>query len=71
VKEVSFEKSNESKSIKRNDVENTRNTYDVALILDADNILPRDFISKTTQSMQVIMWFKDIELLKTPKILLC
>lgn len=51
VKEVSFEKSTKAKALNKTMSEIPDNLYDVALILDADNVLARDFISKANDSI--------------------
>lgn len=51
VKEVSFEKSTKAKALNKTMSEIPDNLYDVALILDADNVLARDFISKINDSI--------------------
>jgi cellulose synthase/poly-beta-1,6-N-acetylglucosamine synthase-like glycosyltransferase len=51
VKEVSFEKSTKAKALNETMAEIPENLYDVALILDADNVLARDFITKINDSI--------------------
>tara|TARA_B110000091_G_C13771322_1_gene456829 strand:- start:330 stop:1511 length:1182 start_codon:yes stop_codon:yes gene_type:complete len=51
VKEVSFEKSTKAKALNATMAELPDDLYDVALILDADNVLARDFISKINDSI--------------------
>ena len=50
LKEVSFEKSTKAKALNTAMADLPENTYDVALILDSDNILAPDFISKINES---------------------
>jgi cellulose synthase/poly-beta-1,6-N-acetylglucosamine synthase-like glycosyltransferase len=51
VKEVSFHKSTKAKALNITMAELLENVYDVALILDADNVLARDFITKINDSI--------------------
>ena len=46
VKEVSFDKSTKAKALNKTMAELPENLYDIALILDADNVLAPDFITK-------------------------
>jgi len=50
VKEVSFDKSTKAKALNKIMAELPENLYDVALILDADNVLSLDFITKINDS---------------------
>ncbi|MFS4416473.1 glycosyltransferase [Maribacter sp. 2307ULW6-5] len=51
VNEVSFEKSTKAKALNRTMAELPDDLYDVALIMDADNVLAPDFISKMNDSI--------------------
>ena len=51
VNEVSFEKSTKAKALNRTMEELPDNLYDVALIMDADNVLAPDFISRMNDSI--------------------
>jgi cellulose synthase/poly-beta-1,6-N-acetylglucosamine synthase-like glycosyltransferase len=51
VKEVSFHKSTKAKALNLTMAELPESMYDVALILDADNVLARDFITKINDSI--------------------
>lgn len=50
VQEVSFEKSTKAKALNKTMAEIPDGLYDVALIMDADNVLARNFISKMNES---------------------
>ena len=50
VKEVSFDKSTKAKALNKTMAELPENLYDIALILDADNVLAPDFIAKINDS---------------------
>lgn len=50
VKEVSFDKSTKAKALNKTMAELPNNLYDIALILDADNVLTLDFITKINDS---------------------
>ena len=50
VKEVSFDKSTKAKALNKTMAELPENLYDIALILDADNVLAPDFITKINDS---------------------
>lgn len=51
VNEVSFEKSTKAKALNRTMADLPDDTYDVALIMDADNVLAPDFISIMNDSI--------------------
>jgi cellulose synthase/poly-beta-1,6-N-acetylglucosamine synthase-like glycosyltransferase len=51
VNEVSFDKSTKAKALNKTMAELPEDLYDVALILDADNVLARDFITKINDSI--------------------
>jgi cellulose synthase/poly-beta-1,6-N-acetylglucosamine synthase-like glycosyltransferase len=51
VNEVSFDKSTKAKALNKAMAELPEDLYDVALILDADNVLARDFITKINDSI--------------------
>lgn len=51
VKEVFFDISTKAKALNETMAEIPENLYDVALILDADNVLARDFITKINDSI--------------------
>jgi cellulose synthase/poly-beta-1,6-N-acetylglucosamine synthase-like glycosyltransferase len=51
VKEVFFDKSTKAKALNETMAEIPENLYAVALILDADNVLARDFITKINDSI--------------------
>tara|TARA_B100000809_G_C15134808_1_gene530098 strand:+ start:2069 stop:3256 length:1188 start_codon:yes stop_codon:yes gene_type:complete len=50
VKEVSFDKSTKAKALNKTMADLPETLYDVALILDADNVLAPDFITKINDS---------------------
>jgi cellulose synthase/poly-beta-1,6-N-acetylglucosamine synthase-like glycosyltransferase len=51
VVEVSFEKSTKSKALNKA-MEQLGNSYDIAIVLDADNVMARDFLKKINASFE-------------------